>query len=129
MNELTSKVWSSDEIQRGLRQIPALAARKAEEIAEKRAELQEMEHAVKLMEAGATIEIAKSDPKATATLLKAIGYVQTDRQRRETFAIQKELAVLEAQHRELDDTFNAIRKQANLTQEEMRQYGYGGTKQ
>lgn len=125
--ELTNDVWDTFEIQRGLRQIPSLTARKAHEIATKKAELQQMEHAIKLVEAATVITQSSSKEKATATELKARAYVDSAAQRTQLIQIEKELAVLEADHEYLENCFAAIRKQANLTETEMRQWGAGRT--
>ena len=121
MIDLGEKIWGNEEIERGLRSLPSLIASAAMKVAEKDAEVKQMEHAIKLIEAAETVK--KREDKVTATEQKAHGYLATDEQRKQLIILEKEYALLNVQLAELRDCFDSIRKQANIMQEEMRQNG------
>lgn len=122
MLDLTETIWSSEEINRGLRQLPGLIAKKSQELAEKDAEVKQMEHAIKLVEAAETVKVRSE--KITATEQKAYGYLASKDQRAQLISLEKEHTLISVEVSKLNNTFDAIRKAANVSIEEMKHLNY-----
>ena len=118
MIDLSEKVWQNEEVERGLRQLPALIARKSVEMAGCDAKVKQLKHSISLIEA---IEMTKeTQVKRTPTEMKAAAYVESQEQRVALIELELKYALLESEHQELKDMFDSIRKQANVMIEEIK---------
>lgn len=127
MNEINlgEKVFTTEEIERGLRSLPSLISSKAVEVAEKEASVKQMKHAITLVEAATTIAVAGLSEKKTATEMKARGYMDSANQRAAMIELEKDYEIAKAEFAHLRDFFDSVRKAANLMLEERKTYQGG----
>jgi hypothetical protein len=102
------------DIERGLRNIPALHASAAEEVADLTLTVKQLKLKAELAEAAAKLQYKQDNPKVTATEINAYAVKVAEPFLEQLYQAErdKEYAVIHAE--KLSDMFYAIRKQADI---------------
>lgn len=118
--DLGQRVFTFEEIERGLYSLPSLISRKGVEVAEAEALVKQMKHHIAMVEAAKTIELRTDDEKVSPTVIKAMARHGDPQIYEELIFAEKEYELRKGEFGQLRDYFDSVRKAANLMVEERK---------
>jgi hypothetical protein len=118
MTELTEKTWEPGEINKHLRQLPAIIAKKNQEAIEAETAVKELKHLITMTEA--SVKARFIGQKTTASEMNAIAYTESGELHKQMIDLEKTFMLAKARCEYYRDLFDSCRKAANLRIEEAR---------